>query len=177
MKSVSWDIPIVNRGYLHGLYKKENISVNNQSLNAVKCVESLLLCKLKQNRRRTKQMRFYSLVLGVKIHQCDWNYWNKITRGFYKHIKLAMLATFVMSYFTVFSFICSKNMLVNVKLEIRGGGVEDYTSLIHNLIDKLNGTAKTKLVMLAVLYCGEFMGNSVGICCKMLHVISCISVY
>ena len=50
------------------------------------------------------------------------------------------------------------------KCGIRNQGVnEDYISMIKTQLRKLilNGTAKTKLVMLAVLYCKDFVKSSV----------------
>ena len=51
------------------------------------------------------------------------------------------------------------------KYEIRNQGVyEDFISRLNTLLDYLifNGRAKTKLAMLAFLYCGEFVKNSIG---------------
>ena len=53
-------------------------------------------------------------------------------------------------------------------LEIRSQGVyEDYVSKLNALLDWviLNGRAKTKLAMLAFLYCGKFVKNSSGPSC------------
>ena len=50
------------------------------------------------------------------------------------------------------------------KYEIRNQGVhEDYISRLNTLLHYLifNGRAKTKLAMLAFLYCGEFVKNSI----------------
>ena len=51
------------------------------------------------------------------------------------------------------------------KCEIRNQGIhENYISWIQSLLDDLilNGTAKTKLAMLALLHCGVFVKNSIG---------------
>ena len=52
------------------------------------------------------------------------------------------------------------------KCEIRNQGIhEDYISRLHTLLKYLifNGRAKTKLAMLAFLYCVEFVKNSIEI--------------
>ena len=52
------------------------------------------------------------------------------------------------------------------KCEIRNQGIyENYISWIQSLLDELilNGTAKTKLAMLAFLYCEGIVKNSIGL--------------
>ena len=49
--------------------------------------------------------------------------------------------------------------------EIRNQGVrKDYNSNLHTSLDLMifNGRAKSKLAMLAFLYCGDFVKNSDG---------------
>ena len=54
-------------------------------------------------------------------------------------------------------------MLVNLTLEIKGF-YEDYISMLHAFFDLLtfNDRAKMKLAILAFLYCGEFVKNSIA---------------
>ena len=79
--------------------------------------------------------------------------------SFSQHTKLAMLGLLPNLYSSSkFQLDLNQFILVNVKLEINGY-VINYNSRIKFLLDELifNGTAKTKLVMLAFLYCGEFV--------------------
>ena len=59
-------------------------------------------------------------------------------------------------------------MLVNVKLDISGSNKSAFQGLQTSLAKFLsNGTTKTKLVILAFLYCSEFVKNP-----KVLHKLS-----
>ena len=85
-------------------------------------------------------------------------------RVFHNQTKLAMLALLSTLYshiFAVFFFICSKYFS---KCEIRNQGVhEDHISGLNALLEQLifDGRAKMKLAMLAFLYCGDFVKNSI----------------
>ena len=79
---------------------------------------------------------------------------NNVTRVFHKHKKLGIMALLPTLYSHMFA---STDVS---KYEIRNQGVhKHYISGLNALFDRLiyNGNAKTKLAMLAFLYCREFV--------------------
>ena len=86
-------------------------------------------------------------------------------RVFHEHTKLAILAllpTCIPIYMQFPSLFVSYDIS---KCDIRYHWVQaDYISRFNTLLDFFisNGTAKTKLAILASLYCGEFVKNPIS---------------
>ena len=75
---------------------------------------------------------------------------------------VGIIAKFVFPHICSFLLYLQHMMLVNIKLDISGCNrvTRLQSSLIHFLSNSLD---KTKLAILAFLYCGEFVKNPSGI--------------
>ena len=71
---------------------------------------------------------------------------------------IGIIANFVFPYIGSFLPYLQHMMLVNMKLEIHVIGLQFKVANVIGPIP-FTGTAKTKLGILAVLYCGEFVKN------------------
>ena len=109
------------------------------------------------------------VVVAVNVHFMDKEcsiHLHNVVRHFHKHAKLAIMAlmlTLFSHIFVVFFIIyLDFEVLVNVKLDMsvdKGNYLSILQTLLVFLI--LNGTPKTKLAILAFLYCGDIMKNSI----------------